>query len=354
MISHVPVRIRKPAGIGHHQADAEHGSGDREGRRRHDVDQRGEPRAVARDDVADRNADQGRAAGREAGEQQRVGERPVGALEQLREIVGREAGMQHRPAVLHERDHHHGGERHQRGADHDPAIGGAEAAQRGADRDERRGAARAGRVVAARQHAALDQQRGDGADDQQHAEHAGGGRIVGGLADEQLVGLDREDRPVLGEHERHAEILQRLDEHQQPAGEDRRQHERQRDGAQHARARGAEVLRGLLDRDVDRLEGRGDRQHDVRVERQRVDRDDALGAVDRVERNAERLQRAGHDAGAAEQQHQRIGADERRQHQRQCGEREQRRLAADRQPREAEGERHADQHGEHRGRAPRC
>ena len=287
MISHVPVRIRAAAGIGHHQADAEHRSGDRERRRRDDIDQRREPRAMARDDIADRHADQRRAAGREAGEQQRVGERPVGALEQLREVVGREAGMQHRPAELHERDHHHGGERHQRGADHDPAIGGGEPAQRGADREERRGAARAGRVVAARQERALDQQRDDGADDQQHAEHAGGGRIVGGLADEQLVGLDREDRLVLGQHERHAEILQRLDEHQQPAGEDRRQHQRQRDGAQHARARGAEILRRLLDRDVDRLERRGHRQHHVRVERQRVDGDDALRAVDRVERNAD-------------------------------------------------------------------
>ena len=190
--------------------------------------------------------------------------------------------MQHRPAELHERDHHHGDERHQRRADHDPAIGGAEAAQRGAHLHQRRGAARAGRVMAPRQHAALDQQRDDGADDQQHAEHAGGGRIVGGLADEQLVGLDREDRPVLGEHERHAEILQRLDEDQQPAGEDRRQHERQRDGAQHARARGAEILRRFLDRDVDRLERRRDRQHHVGIERQRVDGDDALRAVDRV------------------------------------------------------------------------
>ena len=211
----VPVRIRKPLRVGHHEADAEHGAGDRERRGRHDIDQRREPRAVARDDIADRNADQRRAAGRERRQQQRVGERPVRALEQLREIVGREAGMQHRPAELHERDHHDGGERHQRGADHDPAIGGAEAAQRRADLHQRRGAPRAGRVVAPRQHAALDQQRDDGADDQQHAEHAGGSRIVGGLADEQLVGLDREDRPVLGEHERHAEILQRLDENQQ-------------------------------------------------------------------------------------------------------------------------------------------
>ena len=216
--------------------------------------------------------------------------------------------MQHRPAEFQERDHHHGGERHQRGGDHDPAVRGTEPAQRRAHLHQRRRAARAGRVMAPRQHAALDQQRHDGADDQQDAEHAGRGRVVGGLADEQLVGLDREDRAVLGEHERHAEILQRLDEHQQPAGQDRGQHQRQRDGAQHARARGAEILRRLLDRDVDRLERRGDRQHHIGIERQRVDHDDALGAVDRLERNAERLQRAGDDAGTAEQQHQRVGA----------------------------------------------
>ena len=39
------------------------------------------------DDIADRNADQRRAAGRQRRQQQRVGERPVRALEQLREIV---------------------------------------------------------------------------------------------------------------------------------------------------------------------------------------------------------------------------------------------------------------------------
>ena len=143
---------------------------------------------------------------------------------------------------------------------------------------------------------------------------AGRGRVVGGLADEQLVGFHGQYRLVLGQHEGHAEILQPFNEHQQRAGEDRWQDQRQRDGTQHASARGAKILRGFLDRGIDRLERGRYRQYHVGIERQCIDRDDTLGAVDRFEWNAKRLQHAGHNAGAAEQQHQRIGPDERGQH----------------------------------------
>jgi hypothetical protein len=133
---------------------------------------------------------------------------------------------------------------------------------------------------------------------------------------ERFIGLDREDRLVFGQHEGNAEIFQRLDENQQRAGENRRHDQRQRHGAQHARPRRAEILRGFLDRLIDRLERGGDRQHDIGIERERIDGDDAPCTVDGIKGNADRMQQAGHETGPSEQQHQRIGADEGGKHQR--------------------------------------
>src|SRR4029079_18643020 len=135
-------------------------------------------------------------------QQQRVVQRRVRALEQLREIVGREAKMQHRPAELHERNHDDGGKRYDRATYDNPAIGSAEPAYQRTDVQQRRGTARAGRVMPPRQDRALDQERGDRTDHQEHAEHAGGRRIVRGLADEQFIGFDAEDRLVLGDADR--------------------------------------------------------------------------------------------------------------------------------------------------------
>jgi hypothetical protein len=63
----------------------------------------------------------------------------------------------------------------------------------------------------------LQEERGGRAEHQHQRQHARGGGVGADLADEELVGLDREDRLVLREHEGHAEILQRLHEDQQRA-----------------------------------------------------------------------------------------------------------------------------------------
>jgi hypothetical protein len=59
-----------------------------------------------------------------------------------------------------------------------------------------------------------------------------------------------------------------------------------------------------------------------------------------------------HDTGAAEEKDERVGADEGGQHERQRRQSEENRLARDLDAREAEGERHADQHGGGRGDRP--
>ena len=122
---------------------------------------------------------------------------------------------------------------------------------------------------------------------------------------------------------------------------------------QHGAARrGAQPLRRLLHRDVDRLEGGDGRQQHVGIERQRVDQHDAAGAVDRAEAHAPGLQPLGDDAGTAEQQDDGIGADEGRQHQRQGGQGEDRGLAGDRQAGEREGEGHGERRRDHRRGQP--
>ena len=94
-------------------------------------------------------------------------------------------------------------------------------------------------------------------------------------------------------------------------------------GPEGAPARGAEILPGLLDRDVDRLERRQGRKDDEREQRHGEDDGHPRHAVDRGEGDADVAQQARDDAGAPEQQHERIGRDEGRQHKRQRGQRQQ-------------------------------
>jgi hypothetical protein len=231
-------------------------------------------------------------------------------------------------------------------------TGGATASSGGAVRAQvakRRRRARPGGEAAARQVMALREESQGRADDEEDAEHAGGRRVAAGFADELLPRLDGEDRHVLGEHEGDAEILQRVHEDEKRAGEHRRHHDRQDHRPPGAPARGAEILPGLLDRDVDRLERRQGRQQDIGKERQRVDDDEAGRAVDRIERDADGMQGLRDDPGAAEEEDERIGADERGQDERQGRQGEKDRLAGDPDAGKAEGERHADQRGDDGG-----
>ena len=82
--------------------------------------------------------------------------------------------------------------------------------------------------------------------------------------------------------------------------------------------RRAETLGRLLDGDVDRLEPGNRGQQHVRIECQSVDGDDAGHAVDGAERNAPGIEELRDDTRTAEQQQQRIGADEGRQHKGEC------------------------------------
>ena len=332
------------------EADRQHRAGDRERQRGDDVEQGGDARAIAAHHVADRHADQGGAGRGQGGEDQRIDQRSQRALEKAAEIAQAEMRMQHGTAKFHEGEHDDGEERHQRQHDDGPAIDRGGDLQGAADRQDRRGAAAVGGEAAGRQEAALHQQDQHRHCDQQHAQHAGRGRVGGGLADEQLEGFDGEDRHVLGQHEGHAEILQRLDEDQQGARQHRRHHDRQGHRPDGTARRGAQPLGCFFHRDVDCLEGSDGRQQDVGIERQRIDQDDAAGAVDRAEADTPGLQRLGDDAGAAEQQHDGVGADERRQHQRRRRQRQEGRLAGHRQARQGEGEGYGEEGGEGGGR----
>jgi hypothetical protein len=192
----------------------------------------------------------------------------------------------------------------------------------------------------------LNEQRERGAGDQEHAECARCGRVCVGLTGEQLEDVDGQERPVFGQHRGHAEILQRLDEDQQAAGQDRRHHDRQQHGTDDIRLRTAEIAGGLLHRGVDGLKARQHRHHHVGIERQREHDHDAGHAVDRADRDADPAQGRGDDAGMAEQQDQSVGADERGKHQRQRRQRQQQRAARYINPGQAEGERDADRASE--------
>ena len=227
-------------------------------------------------------------------EEKRIDQRPVRPLQELCKVVQRKFVVQHRAAKPHERYDDDGDKRHQRRGDDRPAIGRARDAQWAAHREQRRRAPRPGRVITPCQHVALDQQRDNRAENQQHAQHARRRRVGCGFADKQFESLHRKNRLVFGQNERHAEIFHCLDEYQKTAGQDRGHHDRQRDRAQHPQSGGTEILRCFFDGNVNRSERRYRRQHDIRIEREGVSHDDALHPVDRLERNPDAAHRAGH------------------------------------------------------------
>ena len=260
--------------------------------------------------------------------------------------------MQDGPAELQEGQHDDGEERHQRQEDDGPAIDRRRRLQAAPHLQDRRRLAGVGGEAARRQEAALHQQNPCRHQDQQHAQHARRGGVGRGFADEELEGLDGEDRHVLGQHEGHAEILQGLDEDQQGARQHRRQHDGQGHGPHGAARRGAQALRGLFHGDVDRLEGGDGGQQDVGIERERIDQHDAARAIDRAEAHAPRLKPLGDDARASEQQDDGIGADEGRKHKRQGGQSQDRGLAGDGHAGQREGEGHGEQRGDRCRREP--
>src|SRR6185503_8486451 len=154
---------------------------------------------------------------------------------------------------------------------------------------------------------------------------------------------------VLGQHEGDTEALDYVDEDQQSAGQHRRHDDRHGHGPEGAPARGAEILPGLLDRDVDRLERRQGGKDDEGKERHVEDNGHSGHAVDRGEGDADVAQEARDDSGTAEQQHERIRRDEGREHKRQGGQRQEQRFARDWQAGEAEGQRHAQRDGQQCG-----
>ena len=98
------------------------------------------------------------------------------------------------------------------------------------------------------------------------------------LADDREVHAAGEHLEVAAQHDRVAEVGQRLDEQQQEAGRDARQQERQRHRAERAPARGAQVRGRLVERRVERAHQA--RQADVgdREEAQRHHQRQALAA----------------------------------------------------------------------------
>ena len=253
--------------------------------------------------------------------------------------------MQHRAAILHEGDHDHREERHQRDEHDGPAVQGRERAPPAARVDKRRSAPGSGGEAPTSQIAALDDDGDRRRAHQQHSQHAGRSGVGVRFAHEQLEGFHRHDRLVLRQHERDPKVFQRLDEYQERAREYRGDHQGQGNRPEASPARGSEILARFLHRHINRLEAGHRRQQDIRIERQHIDQHDSRGPIDRSDRDAERLQCMGDDAGMAKQQDERIGAHETGQHERQHGKRHERRLAANRQPRDGKGKWRGDRGG---------
>ena len=113
-------------------------------------------------------------------------------------------------------------------------------------------------------------------------------------------------------------------------------------------ARTAKIARSLLDRDVDRPEACDSRHQHIRIQRQQKNDRDPRQPVNGANRNAHAAQARGHDAGMTEEQHQRVSGNERWQHQRQRGQRQQHGLARHVDTGQAERQWRADQRGAHR------
>ena len=132
------------------------------------------------------------------------------------------------------------------------------------------------------------------------------------------------------EHERRAEIVEHLDEHQRGARDKAWRREREHDAAEQPEAVTAEVLRRLLHRAVDVPERGDEIEQDERKVMQPFDEDDAIEAVHERDADAESFAQQQVDrAVAAEQQLQRHRAHERRHHERQHAQRMHQRGAAE-------------------------
>ena len=113
-------------------------------------------------------------------------------------------------------------------------------------------------------------------------------------------------------------------------------------------ARSTEIACCLFDRDVDCPEACDRRHQHVGIQRQKEDDGDPRQPVDGADRDADLAQARGDDAGMTEEQHQRVRGNERWQHQRQRGQRQQHGLARHVDTGQAERQWRADQRGAHR------
>ena len=149
------------------------------------------------------------------------------------------------------------------------------------------------------------------------------------------------------QHERRAEIVEHLDEHQRGARDEARRREREHDAAEQPEPVAAEILRRLLHRAVDVPERGDEIEQDERKVMQPFDEDDAVQSVHERDADAESLAEQQVDrAVAAEQELQRHRADERRHHQRQHAQRLHQRGAAELEAHGEVGERNGDERRE--------
>ena len=199
-----------------------------------------------------------------------------------------------------------------------------------------------------------------GDDGEHHQDNREGGRLAhprGGAHVDVGHDLSGEDIDPArhADHGRDAEGGGRRGEHEQPAREEARGHERERDVPEHAhRARAADPRR-LLERVVHLLQGRGDVEEGQRVVEERHHPDQARQAVDVERPGGGETEAADQDDvevphAGGEQQDPGDRADVRRDHVRHEKDRPEPappgQVAAHHEPGQAGGKRHGEEHGE--------
>ena len=136
------------------------------------------------------------------------------------------------------------------------------------------------RIAAPPEQQSLALQQQDRRDEQRHRRGRGEVRLRRMLKQRPDLGRDDVEAGRHREDRRHAELCQRLDESDEPAGQQRRQYHRQRHPAQRVPAAAAKDRRGVLEIGRNVVERVGDQHEDIRKAVAGHREDDAVCGVD--------------------------------------------------------------------------